>query len=303
MRKNINKTLRATRWALLSVVTAVFALGCPELPYPGGGGWLPDGDSTDYELGFNEGFAEDAEYWKGYDDGYDTVDFEPIYYEGDLIPYIEEESYDAGYWDGVWWAYNDGYFVDYRYAFILGFSEGYDNAFYPDYLDFLAGDVHVEYLHGGWIDGYNDGFSEGRVFGANDYEQGLTFDWLDALLDYEAGTDLHFAEVDVGTGVYGPVILYEYGVDPALKTTIPRRRAAVGMLNKIRADGAEAKTDDDMYRGFPEDLRSEFEVAPDNAPRSDRSLRLDSTWYQRFNNYLDSAGIASAKSIRTRVAR
>jgi hypothetical protein len=278
-----------------ALVLLAATTGCPPAEPPDG--------SSDYELGFYDGFMEDEQYWTGFWDSVNTVDLTPILYQGSDIPYYEDESYEAGYWDGVWQAYNDGYFVAYHFAFIIGFSEGYDAAFWEDYLDFLATDMHQEFMNGGWTDGYNDGFSEGRVFGANDYEQGLTFDWLDALLDYEAGTDLHFAEVDVGTGVYGPVILYEYGVDPALKTTIPRRRAAVGMLNKIRADGAEAKTDDDMYRGFPEDLRSEFEVAPDNAPRSDRSLRLDSTWYQRFNNYLDSAGIASAKSIRTRVAR
>jgi hypothetical protein len=304
MRKNIHQTLRAARWAVLSVVTAVFALGCPELPYPGGGGWLPDGDSTDYELGFNDGFAEDAEYWKGYDDGYDTVDFEPIYYEGDLIPYIEDESYDAGYWDGVWWAYNDGYFVDYRYAFILGFSEGYDNAFYRDYLAFLANDVHVEYLHGGWIDGYSDGFSEGRIFGANDYEQGLPFDWEDALRDYEDGVDLYFEEVDLGTGVYGPVYLYEYGTNPyELKAVSLRGDRLKGPLRSIRS-GLTKEIDlesRELYRPVKEEVRERYAVVPETSLRNgDLELRLETTWMERIESSLSASKAADERRERVR---
>ncbi|MBM3289625.1 MAG: hypothetical protein FJY92_05690, partial [Candidatus Hydrogenedentes bacterium] len=207
--------------AALLAALAILGTACP----PGG----PTGD-TDYDVGYAAGFLRDDFYWDGYFDGWDTIDKTPFYYDTDEFPYIDDDSYDAGYWDGVWFAYNDGYFADYHYAFIVGFSEGYDNAYWSDYLDFLAIDAHPEYLNGGWSDGYHDGYSEGRVFGANDYEQGLGFDWLDALLDYESGTDLYFAEVDVGTGAYGPVELYEYGTDPA-----SLKKIAKAMLRSGRA--------------------------------------------------------------------
>lgn len=61
----------------------------------------------------------------------------------------------------------------YDYAFTVGFSEGYDIGYRPDWPDFLYSDQHVEYYDGGFTDGYNDGFSEGRVLGATDYAQGL----------------------------------------------------------------------------------------------------------------------------------
>ena len=306
MRNTLAKTKGAARWALLLAATVVFAAGCPEVPLPGGGGSdpLPGGDLTDYELGFNAGFARDDWYWTGYDDGYDTVDFEPIYYQGDTIPYIDEVSYDAGFWDGVWWAYNDGYFVDYRYAFILGFSEGYDNAFWPDYLDFLANDVHVEYLHGGWIDGYNDGFSEGRIFGANDYEQGLPFDWEDALLDYEDGVDLYFDEVDLGTGIYGPVYLYEYGTDPhTLKADTLRGERLLGPARTIRSGLAEKDVemeDRELYRSIKEDARERYEVVPGQSVRSDRELRLDTSWIERIESYLSGSKAVTDRRERVR---
>src|SRR5690606_33914571 len=147
--------------------------------------------------------------------------------------------------------YNDGYFTSYRYAFIIGWSEGYDAAFYPDYLAFLALDQHTENLNGGWGDGYNDGFSEGRVFGAYDYEAGLAFDWEDALLDYEDGVDLYFEEVDVGTGALGPVFLYEYGTDPlTLKTARTPRSLLRGDVPTLRDMPGEKAVDlkQEMFR-------------------------------------------------------
>ncbi|MCL4694401.1 MAG: hypothetical protein KJ060_18065, partial [Candidatus Hydrogenedentes bacterium] len=212
---------------------------------------------------------------------------------------------DAGYWDGIWYAYNDGYFVDYHYAFILGFSEGYDNAFWPDYLDFLYYDVHTEYENGGWADGYNDGFSEGRVFGAYDYEAGLPFDWLDALLDYESGTDLYFDEVDVGTGVYGPVYLYEYGTDP----TTFKKAAALGRGAKapltIRRDGQLKGVDIEsrsLFRDLDPQAKQDLQVTPDQSLRDSIELRLDTSWLQRVNAYLNTYKSA-AKSTTLRTGR
>lgn len=259
---------------------------------------------TPYNRGFNEGFAQDDWYWQGFDDSYATVYGSPIYYQGSEIQYVETPEYDRGYWDGVWYAYNDGYFVCYDYAFTVGFSEGYDTAFYEGYLQFLANDHHVEYGNGGWDDGYNDGFSEGRVFGANDYEQGLEFDWLDALLDYRSGTDLYFEEIDLGTGVYGPVILYEYGTDPAAeKSPAPARpprdmptpaiRTALPLKGNIPPPLS--------YRTLPATVEENFDKLPLNTDRSAIPLNLTTTWLERINAYR-SAVKAPAKALRAHAA-
>lgn len=283
-------------------VTALLATflitGCPYtdgsggviVPPPSSGNGDNSGNAQqEYDLGFAAGFARDDWYWDGYFDGYYTVSRTPIYYDDSGIPYLESPPYDAGYWDGVWYAYNDGYFVDYHYAFIVGFSEGYDNAYWPDYLNFLATDHHVEYYHGGWIDGYNDGYSEGRVFGANDYEQGIPFDWLGALGDYEQGVDLYFEEVGVGTGVWGPVILYEYGTNPnpGKQTRITRksRMLSVRQENSIK-DGQRKDALKDLYRPFREDARTELEVTPSSSLRNTtHNLRLETSWYGRIIAY------------------
>lgn len=286
--------MRTTKFLLVAAlaVLAILGTGCP----PDG----PTGD-TDYDLGYAAGFLRDDYYWDGYFDGWDTVDDFPIYYDDSDIPYIDDDSYDAGYWDGVWYAYNDGYFADYHYAFIVGFSEGYDNAYWSDYLDFLAIDEHPEFLNGGWSDGYHDGYSEGRVFGANDYEQGLPFDWLDALLDYESGTDLYFAEVDVGTGIYGPVELYEYGVNPhTLKKVARAARRANGELPAIRS-AAKGSYDLEWFRPFDEEAGALLEVTPDQSLRDSIELRLTTSWLDRIYEYLDFAKSHNGvKSVRAR---
>ncbi|MCC6490348.1 MAG: hypothetical protein IT364_22885 [Candidatus Hydrogenedentes bacterium] len=272
-------------WMMAPVLLAAVVLGTG----------CPSGTPTDdsYDAGFEAGFALDEWYWDGYYDGYDTIDFTPIYYDASEILYLDSPPYDAGYWDGIWYAYNDGYFVDYHYAFILGFSEGYDNAYWPDYLDFLAFDQHTEYENGGWADGYNDGYSEGRVFGANDYEQGLSFDWLDALLDYESGTDLYFVEVDVGTGVYGPVTLYEYGVDPnTLKKNAAVLERGLRTPMTIRGNSRAKAIDVDslnMYRTLTTSAQNDLKVTPDQSLRDSIELRLTTSWLQRVNAYLSAA--------------
>lgn len=272
---------------------------------------LPPSDDSEYMAGFIAGFAEDDEYWDGYFDSYLTVPDGPILYTGSEIPYVTEPPYEAGYWDGVWYAYNDGYFVSYDYAFTIGFSEGYDLAYYPDWYAFLSRDAHAEYFDGSFADGYEDGFSEGRIFGAVDYMLGLSFDWLDAMWDYRDGTDLYIEELDVGTGLYGPVYLYEYGVDPHdyyQKSLIPgagtslirRSRGTAGADSvssprapfavRTEARGIEKSVDENdyslSYRELRADAKEELDRSPVVSARDpERELRLSDTWLDRVNAY------------------
>ncbi|NIA12538.1 MAG: hypothetical protein GWP08_00560 [Nitrospiraceae bacterium] len=272
--------------AVLMGTVVVALVGCPGIPFPIGG---------TYDQGFDEGFAKDDEYWLGYDDCDATEDDDPIYYSGGDIPDVASPEYDRGYWDGVWYAYNDGYFVCYDYAFTIGFSEGYDAAFYPGFLDFLATDFHVEYDNGGWGDGYNDGFSEGRIFGAADYEAGWPLDWLDALLDYRSGTDLYFDEVDLGTGEFGPVYLYEYGTDPLSfkSATAPR---ATGPVPAVRKGAAKADAPAISYRTLTAGRQADLDVTPVSVARNGRAPTLATSWLDRVNAYLGATKSATAKS-------
>jgi hypothetical protein len=254
----------------------------------------PDGNpdpQAEYDAGFLVGFARDSEYWRGFDDSYDTVDGGPIYYSGSEIPYLDELSYEAGYWDGTWYAYNDGYFVAYDYAFTIGFSEGYAAAFQPGWRSFLRNDQHIEWLDGGWTDGYNDGFSEGRVFGAWDWENGWPNDWLDAMLDYRGGTDLTIG--GVSTGDAGPVYLYEYGTDPNDLVKVGKASGTGGPSLRSLGD-AKAAIPDISYRSLPSSVQQEFNVKPDYSPRSTNPLGLSTTWLERINAYRSAiAGKAS----------
>ena len=265
-------------WVVLGLLV-LLTTGCPQ-----------DG-TVDYDAGFAVGFAKDDWYWTGYDDSYASLDYDSVYYQGGTIQEVESPAYDSGYWDGIWYAYNDGYFVCYDYAFTIGFSEGYDAAYFTGYLDFLKNDVHVENDNGGWGDGYNDGFSEGRVFGASDFEEGLAFDWMDAMDDYRSGTDLNFAEISVGTGAYGPVILYDYGTDPlasqkALRAPAPRLAIRINDVEKAADPPAIS------YRPIVDKVKTELGIEPTNTPRSQRSLTLTTTWLQRVEAY--RAGMNSA---------
>ena len=281
---------------LVSIVLAGLS-GCPVSP-----------STADYDTGFVAGFMLDDEYWQGYADSYDTVPDGPILYTGSEIPVIEDASYDAGYWDGVWYAYNDGYFVCYDYAFTVGFSEGYDLAFRGDWFDFIAADAHPEYLDGSFADGYNDGYTEGTIFGATDYRLGLPFDWLDAMWDYRDGTDLFIEELGTGTGTSGPVYLYEYGVDPveylakssaapgASQIRHPRSRAtasprALYAVPKSfeKEDETAYNPDEISYRELTEKVRTDLNVAPTNSTRSEgRELTLTDTWLDRVTTYRQS---------------
>jgi hypothetical protein len=260
--------------------------------------------SIDYANGFDDGFAKDDWYWKGFDDSYDTLTKTPISYQGGDIPFVETPYYDRGYYDGIWYAYNDGYFVSYDDAFAIGFSEGYDAAFFSGYLTFLQEDQHIEYDNGGWGDGYNDGFSEGRVFGASDYEQGLTLDWIDALLDYRSGTDLYFKEIGVGTGSYGPVVLYVYGTDPAVwKSDCFARDFGKAPRMTVRggAQADAAKSAKSMYRAMTDEVRAELNKHPSTTARSGRTITLTTTWLERIEAYRDTQN-SGAKSLRLRAA-
>jgi hypothetical protein len=230
-----------------------------------------------------DGFNDDAEYWTGYFDSWDTLDDSPVYYSGDTIPNVDTPPYDSGYYDGQWYAYHDGYFVAYRYAFVIGFSEGYDSAFWPDYLDFLAQDQHIEYHNGGFGDGYMDGYSEGRVFGAYDYSHDIDFDWLDALLDYESGTDVTVG--GVSTGQAGPVDLYLHGQDPndlskSIRKMMGGRPEAPAIRKTINIDELP------LFRPLTDDAKSELDVTPTHSLRGNVELTLESSWLQRINQYV-----------------
>ncbi len=308
-----NHRFTRPRYILAALLLAILATlaGCDGSDYS-------HDEFSDYDDGYDDGFALDEEYYLGYDDSWFTIGFTPIYYQGGDIPFIPDFSYDAGYYDGIFDAYNDGYFVAYNYAFIIGFSEGYDNAYWPDYLTFLANDTHTDYLNGGFSDGYNDGFSEGRVFGGFDYEVFLPFDWLDAFLDWESGTDLYFEEIDVGTGEFGPVIFYEWGLDPHLL------RHADRDANAER--GAHADNDVTPMRSQSPALRSsttkasrhlgerelndaqaaDLDVTPTQTPRTNRELTLQESWLQRVNaasNATRASTETATKSTSKRAAR
>lgn len=282
---------KAVLLPLAAILTALGTVGCP-----------PPDTQSEYDRGFLDGFNEDDWYWEGFLDSWDTED-NPIY-QGDEIPFFEEPPYDAGYWDGVWYAYHDGFFVSYKFGFIVGFSEGYDNAYWEDFLDFLDLDEHIELLNGGFLDGYHDGFTEGRVFGAADFEAGIDFDWLGALLEYESGVDLYFEEVDVGTGEFSPATFYEWGTDPndltkSLRKANPRHPVPTlrGRLTKdINVDELE------LYRPIPADIQNLLDIHNDTSLRDGSLLLFEDTWLDRIEEYLSVAEKRDAEVRATKAA-
>jgi hypothetical protein len=304
----MNNTTRKLTIRVATITVAPLALLLAGCPY--GGGTIDP--KVEYDAGFVVGFAQDSEYWQGFDDSYDTVDGLDIYYTGDLIPQLDDVSYDAGYYDGVWYAYNDGYFVAYDYAFTIGFSEGYDVAFGPDWEAFLLADVHVEWLDGGFTDGYNDGFSEGRILGASDWLDGFNPDWLDALIWYrsvdENGNfnDIYFPDLDLGTGSYGPVELYYYGTNPfdlieGLKSQHSRNgRESVPGIRGKNTNKQSGELPELSYRPLVDAVKGELNVRPDTSSRSDKALTLQTTWLDRINAYNAAYATKSAK-LRTPV--
>lgn len=280
---SMKKTTQRLAGLVILTAAGLTLSGCPYGPGLDG--------TAEYDLGFAEGFAQDNEYWLGFDDSYYTVDgLWPPLYSGSEIPNLADGTYDAGYWDGVWYAYNDGYFVAYDYAFTIGFSEGYDLAFYPDWPDFLLNDVHVEWLDGGFTDGYNDGFSEGRILGAVDYDSGFPFDWLDAMNWYREGNDAYIELIGLGTGLDGPVFLYEYGTDPldliqAKKSTAPVRTGRQPLSIRKPGAGAKAEAPALSYRALDSDAKNLLRQRPLTSTRSERALTLNTTWLERVQAY------------------
>jgi hypothetical protein len=245
-----------------------------------------------YDLGYAAGFAVDDEYWDGFFDSFDTINFGPIYYRGSDIPLVDTPPYDAGYYDGLWVAYNDGYFVSYDYAFTIGFSEGYDVGYGALWALLLVNDAHIEHLDGGFSDGYHDGFSEGRVFGAWEYLEGWSFDWLSAMLDYRDGIDVTVGLVN--TGAEGPVVLYEYGTDPLDYLKSARLRVVSHAIPAIRKrNSSKEALGASSYRTLSAEARVEFEgVSPVQALRGNYSLSLEDSWLDRIEDYLGAMQVA-----------
>jgi len=77
----------------------------------------------------------------------------------------------------------------------------------------------------------------------------------------------------LGTGAFGPVVLYEYGVDPA---TLKAQTSA-----RVKCEVPELS-----YRPLEGQAPDEFDEAPATSPRSNRQLTLTTTWLERVNAYL-----------------
>ena len=86
--KTLIKYMNAKAAVLATLPVGLLLAGCPQ------GGGVVD-PKLEYNAGFAVGFAEDGEYWQGFDDSYDTVDGGEIYYTGDLIPQLDDLSYCA----------------------------------------------------------------------------------------------------------------------------------------------------------------------------------------------------------------
>jgi len=58
MKNIVRHNLGAARWMAVTVFAALAVVGCPDIP-------IPDGGETDYDFGFEDGFARDDWYWQG----------------------------------------------------------------------------------------------------------------------------------------------------------------------------------------------------------------------------------------------
>jgi hypothetical protein len=121
---------------------------------------------------------------------------------------------------------------------------------------------------------------------------------------------LYIEELDLGTGEYGPVYLYEYGVDPAIyyeKSSLPSGTSLIrrprGATAPERASsprsafavpGATLEKSSDTspeisYRDLTAEARAELSVSPTYSNReSERALNLKDRWLDRVNAYRES---------------
>ena len=100
-RKKTDESLSARTGLFGLVALALFLI-------PACGDSSHSSHSSSFEKGFDDGFAQDEEYFLGYDESWLTRDDSPILYSGNEIPFIDDLSYDAGFNDGIWTAYHDG---------------------------------------------------------------------------------------------------------------------------------------------------------------------------------------------------
>ena len=306
MRSFSKRTFCGT-WLVLGVLASSLWVGCEGI----------SGESIIfYNIGFESAFtATDEHYDRGYNDSFDAFENDlpigcGILYQGHLIGEIEALTLDAGALDGEWYAYHDGYFAAYDDAFIIGFSEGYDLAFHEEWPVFLDVDRHLEWFDGSFRDGYHDGFTEGRIFGAVDSETtDFPFDWVDALLFYTFEGDVFIDVTDsvtLTTGFDGPAVLYGHGVDPATEITEPSDCTPLGKGRSSFRSRVKVKqgfvVPDFMKRDFSPDVLDVLVSIVRSTVRGDRDTdRLEDTWFDRLIAYEIALGEKdSARKIRQR---
>ena len=306
--RNISTRRFGGGWLALGILASAFLVGCEGIT----------GESIIlFNIGFESAFTETNEHYdRGYNHSFDVYDNSlpigcGILYEGDLIGAVDALTIPAGLLDGEWYAYHDGYFAAYDDAFIIGFSEGYDVAFHEDWPTFLDLDEHLEWLDGSFRDGYHDGFTEGRIFGASDFENSeLPFDWVDALLFYTFEDDVAIDVTDsltLSTGVDGPAFLYEHGVDPATEITEPSDctplvKGTGSFRSRAKAKQAGFEAPEFMKREFSPEVLDVLQTTVESTVRGDRDTdRLEDTWFDRLIAYENAGGKKkTARKIRQR---
>ena len=123
------------------------------------------------------------------------------------------------------------------------------------------------------------------------------------MTDYRSGTDLYFEELLLGTGEYGPVYLYEYGLDPAAVKTAGRTLRRGPAFGAIRTGIAakDGQAQELSYRPLTEEIRGDLDKKPDTVSRGGRALTIETTWLERIEAY-NNALETGAKSVNERGA-
>lgn len=213
-------SLRPTRgrWVrlLVPVLAGAALVGCPSPQSQYDAGFQTGAASSEYEeyffFGFQDSWLVDSE-------------LDLVRYDDSSIPLYDNESFDAGYYDAIWEGYNNGYFEAYSNAILLGFETGYIVGFETaallvndaDIVAYVQDLLFFDREHGGFIDGYNDGVWEGRMFGIDDYMREVTKDddnWRLAYSEWFQGINAVIRGTQVGSGDFGPVVFYVWGTDP-----------------------------------------------------------------------------------------